>query len=171
MAEPMDRTDGPALWQRWRSASMGGPQGIAPDALMLAGYVEDRLSPDAAAAVEEWLAANPDAIGDLLAAREAASAAPPEAPEGVIARAAALLNAGDAHVLSFSAARKRQVGWRVIVARGGIAASLLIASLVGFVMGNDAYVSVASAASSEPARDLIDPPGGFFSSLDEEPNL
>ncbi len=171
MAEPMDGTDDLALWRRWRSAGSGGMTGPAPDPLLLAAYAEDRLTPDATASVEAWLAGNPDAVEDLLAARKAASAGLPEASEAVVARAMALVDAGDAEILSFPPPQARPRRWRLMVARGGIAASLLIASLIGFAMGNDAYVNVASLASLGSTQDLIDPPGGLFTSFDEEPSL
>ncbi len=166
-----DRTDEAALWRRWRSAAgLARPAGAEPDALLLAAYAENRLSAEAAETVENWLAANPDAADDILAARRAAGGTLPETPAAVAARAAELVSGG-AQILSFRRPLPRVANWRSAVAWGGIAASLLVTSLVGFTLGSDAYMSLARSEPTTIAHDLLDPPAGLFQGLAEEPSI
>ncbi len=172
MAGTRDRTDEAALWRRWRSAAgLAMAEDAGPDPLLLAAYAENRLPADAAEAVENWLVANPEAADDVLAARRAARELLPEAPLGVAGRAAALVAEGDARVVAFRRPVPRVAGWRTAVAWGGIAASLLVTSLVGFTLGSDAYVSLARREPTTIAHDLLDPPSGLFQSLGEEPSI
>lgn len=165
MAGPRDRTDEAALWRRWRSAAASGSAEAAePDALLLAAYAENRLP---AEAVEDWLAANPDGATDILAARRAAHEPLPEASPAVAVRAMALVSDGDAQILAFRRPVRRPVGWRAALAWGGIAASLLVTSLVGFTLGSDAYVNFARGTPTSLSRELLDPPSGLFQGGEE----
>ena len=172
MAGPMDGADEAGLWRRWRLAAGLGPAASAePGALTLAAYAENRLAPAAVEAVEEWLASNPQILQDILVARQAPKEAVPAASEAVMARAAALVGAGEAQVLAFRhpAARARRfgsaVGW------GAMAASMLVASLAGFAMGNDTYVTLAGSSRPSLSQELLDPPTGLFNGIDEDSNI
>lgn len=167
MVEPLNGKDELGLWRRWRSAAASSSAGAEIDALTLAAYAEDRLLPETIGAVEEWLAANPDAVADVLAARRAARQALPEAPAAVAARAAALVEMGDAQVLSFRP-QARMRSWRVAVRWGAMAASIVIVSFVGFALGNEAYVSLAGGAPLTFSQELLDPPAGLFNNADED---
>src|SRR5487761_1761861 len=102
MAGPMDSADEAGLWRRWRSAADDGlAPGAGPDALAHAAHAEDRLDPEATAAVAAWLADNPQAAQDVLAARQVRDGALPPAPEAIVARAAALVGGGGAQILAF----------------------------------------------------------------------
>src|SRR5260370_36795949 len=102
MAGPRDRTDEAALWRRWRSASASvDAAGAEPDALLLAAYAEDRLPEQAAEAIEYWLAAHPEGVADVLAARRAVRAESLAAPPPVVSRAASPFASGYARVLPF----------------------------------------------------------------------
>lgn len=102
MSEEKDKMEGAALWRRARPhVTEGGWQPVAedeaPDALLLAAYLDGRLFEDEAARLEARLAAEPALLGELLALREAvaAAAAGPEAAPapvlaGVVRRAQAL---------------------------------------------------------------------------------
>ena len=164
MTEPQDRTEDAALWRRWRSAA-APVDAVEPDPLLLAAYVENRLDPAEADLVEEWLVAHPALLEDVLAARRAAQTALPESPPAVVARATALLHHGDAQVLAFRRPVRR---WREAAAWGGIAASLVITSVVGFNLGTDVYGSLAGNGSATLSQELLDPPSGLFNTLDED---
>ena len=169
MAGSRDTMDEAALWRRWRSAAASAmTAGAEPNPLVLAAYAENRLPPHAVEAVEDWLAAHPEALQDVLAARQAAREALPAASPAVLARAAALVVEGNAQVLPFRHPATRVTSWRGAIAWGALAASLLVTSLVGFTLGSDAYVSLARSTSPALGHELLDPPMGLFHSLDEE---
>lgn len=168
MGGPMDSADEAGLWRCWRLAA--GEESAAaaePDALLLAAYAENRLAPAAAEAVEDWLAANPQIVQDILAARRVAKASLPVAPEAVVARAAALVAAEGAKVLAFRPPRR----WGGAVRWGAMAASLLVASLAGFAMGDDTYVTLAGGSPSSLSQELLDPPTGLFNGIDEDSSI
>lgn len=62
-------------WHRYRSATATTAP-VEPTAMMLAAYADRRIAPKDRAAVELWLARNPDRFDDILAARQAASERP-----------------------------------------------------------------------------------------------
>jgi len=169
MGGPMDSADEARLWRRWRAAA-GDPLAAdaEPDALLLAAYAENRLAPEAAEAVEDWLAANPQIFQDILAARRIGEGSLPVAPEAVVARAAALVGADDAKVLAFRRPAARPQRWRGAVSWGAMAASLLVASLAGFAMGDDTYVTLSAESSLSLSQELLDPPSGLFNGIDED---
>jgi anti-sigma factor RsiW len=157
-------------WRRWRATS----RKAAPvDPLLLAAYAEGRLDETAAEPVEAWLADNPEALEDIIAARAARDANDAAVPEGHIVRASALL-APAAEIVPFPSARVvRRRGWRDAAAWGAIAASLLATSMFGFELGSSAYANLfpqqqPAAAADSTANELIDPPTGLFTE-DEEP--
>jgi hypothetical protein len=173
MTEPTDRADDAALWRQWRAAigAAAGEATPAPDALLLAAYAESRLGEAEADAVESWLASHPDAIEDVLNAQRSLGGGPSEhAPEAALARAMALVSGSDPKILPFRRPAPRQASWRIVMARVGIAASVAAVSVLGFALGNDAYLSVlgGEAQSSALSQDLLDPPSGLFSDFAEE---
>jgi anti-sigma factor RsiW len=173
MAEPMGSTDEAALWRRWRHVAQdGGAAGAEPDELTLAAYAESRLDAEAVEAVEDWLAVNPQAARDVLAARQALALAGSAASEAIIARATMLVGAGGSgsQVLAFRRPQTRP-SWRRAAAWGAVAASILVASLAGFAMGNTTYVSLAGGTPSSLSQDLLDPPIGLFNSSDEDSSI
>jgi hypothetical protein len=163
MGEPQDSTEEAALWRRWRSAA-GRDAPVALDPLLLAAYAEDRLKAAEIDRVEEWLAAHPAAVEDILAARRAAQSALPESPPALVARAMALLHHGDVQVLAF---RRPVPRWRAAATWSCMAASLVIASVVGFNLGSDVYTSFAGAGSGAVGQELLDP-AGFLTNADED---
>lgn len=171
MAEPTGGPDQAALWRRWREAavSAGSDAPAEPDALTLAAYAEGRLGPEAIDGVEDWLALNPHAMADVLAARRAEDTAP-AAPAAVIARAMALCEAGTAEIRSFPGPASRRT-WRHAVAWGAMAASILVASFVGFETGNSTYATLSGgSAALSLSQELLDPPTGLFNA-DEDSNI
>ena len=165
MAGPVDRTAEAALWRRWRSAAAGRMAVAEPDTLTLAAWAEGRLSEREAEATEEWLAQHPEIWSDLAAARQGPQTVP--APAAVIARASALVEGG-AEVLPFRRPAPRSGSWRVAVAWAGMAASLLVTSLVGFNLGIDTYRSIAVDMRADGVQDLLDPPIGLFNGVEED---
>jgi hypothetical protein len=166
MPGPLDRIDDPALWRRWRSAGAAGVAAAEPDPALLAAYAEGRLREDAAEAIEDWLAANPATIQDILAARRAQDAPLPAAPVAIIARATALIGSGGAEVLPFR--RPAQRSWRVAANWSAMAASILVACYMGVAMGHATYTVLASGSVDSLGQDLIDPPMGYLSNFDED---
>jgi hypothetical protein len=167
MAEPETRAEDAALWRRWRAlAPDAAGAKAAPDPLLLAAYAEGRLGEAEAEVAELWLAAAPEALADVAAARAAIDAAGEQAPDAVIARAQSLIAASGPNVVPLVSRRVTpQLGrWRVAMAWGGIAASVLATSLVGFALGNDTYVSLTSAsapATDAAFNDLLYPSSGL----------
>jgi len=169
MTELGDRAEGAALWRRWRALSQAAPSHrSAPDPLALAAYAEGRFDEQQAETVEDWLADHPEALSDFAAARDSLDLTPPAAPEAVIARMQALIAPAERKIVPFPAARRG--GWRAAAAWSGIAASLLATSLFGFALGSNAYLGLngANISSDNAARELLDPPGGLFSTDDED---
>jgi hypothetical protein len=164
MAGSQDRTEEAALWRRWRSAAAPGPA-ADPDPLLLAAYVENRLGAADLDTVEEWLAADPALLEDSLAARRAAQAALPEASPAIIARASALVRSSEVGVVAF---RRPVQRWRAMAAWGGMAASLVVTSLVGFTLGTSTYGNFAGSSLATLSQELLDPPTGLFNILDED---
>jgi hypothetical protein len=171
MTEPMDRAEENALWRHWRAAvaKAAAEAAPAPDPLLLAAYAEHRLSEAAAEDVEAWLAHHPEAIEDVLAAAGSNADVLAAMPEAAVVRAMALVPASDARIVPFHRRTRPEVTWRIAVARAGVAASLLVVSLVGFALGTDAYTSLINGdPSTALSQDLFDPPSGVFSSFGEE---
>ena len=144
------------LWQRWRSLGETS-RAAEPDALLLAAYAEGRLSEGEGEAVEAWLTAMPEALGDLIAARGADRPRPVD--ERILARASALVSGAaapaGAEILPFRPrASQRLPQWRTALAWSSIAASLLCASLIGFSMGSDAYANLSGTQAADTADGL-----------------
>src|SRR5665213_357454 len=172
MAGPEERAEDLSLLRRWRLlARQAGTLGEAETALLLARYADGRLDEAGAEAIEAWLVDHPEAIGDIIAARSADEGAVPAATEAMVARAAALIAASDGNLVRFPAGgAPMRRNWRAAAAWSGLAASLLVTSLVGFALGDNAYSNLAAkGASAESAiHELLDPPAGLFAVEDED---
>lgn len=171
MPGPLDRQDDAAIWRRWRSAAAMGAVPAEPDALVLAAYAEGRLAEADAEAIEDWLALNPAAAEDIVQARRAEEVSHPAASMAVIARAAALVGAA-AEVLAFRRPTPSRRSWRSAASWGAMAASLVMAIVLGYTVGHDAgiYATLASGSATALGQELIDPPTGLFNGLDEDSN-
>jgi len=155
-----------ALFERWRShepASVETPTALDLDPMLLAAYLDGRLDEAAAAPIERLLAADPEALGDLVDLK-----AHPVAPE--IASAAFVRNAQAlvspalvspaATILPFAArpaahrsAPRRVTAW---AAWGAVAASLILISLVGFDVGMQTERNINDASGSGASIDILD---------------
>jgi anti-sigma factor RsiW len=169
MAGPMNSPEETALWQRWRRLAPA-PAGESPDALTLAAYAEGRLGPGEMEVVEDWLSANPDLVADVASARNVTLRPLPEADAGTVARAVALVAAEDGRVVS-PRRPTTSPGWQGVVRWSAMAASVLIASVVGFALGNDTYVSLAGHQPAIFGQELLDPPSGLFTGFEEDTNI
>ena len=90
MKEEKDKTkEGAALWRRARAGWQPVADDEAPDALLLAGYLDGRLGEAEAARLEARLAAEPALLDELLALREGLAETPEAVPDAVIERARA----------------------------------------------------------------------------------
>jgi len=169
MSGPMNSPEEMALWQRWRRLARA-PTGEPPDALMLAAYAEGRLGPAEMEAVEDWLSANADLAADVVIAHRTALEPLPEADAGIIARAMALVPAKEGDVVPLRRPAPSP-GWQGVVRWSAMAASILVASVVGFALGNDTYVSLAGYQPAIFGQELLDPPSGLFTGFDEDANI
>lgn len=130
----MTDSDGKALWGRFKAAE--------PDALTLAAYAEGRLAAEAAAAVERWLALDPDGAADVAFARAAPATADGAAAERVATRAARLVSA---QVLPFRGRTARRLAEAT-----ALAASVALIAYFGFMLGT------AQVPPNEDAAELFD---------------
>ena len=140
---PADRS----LWHRCRV--LDAAEDEAARFLDLAAYADGLLDIDEEERVAAWLATDPEAAADVVAARALASAEPISAGlEHMIARAGAIPTDADpefAHVVPFARRGRRVV--EVFAEWGSIAAAVALASWLGFAMGSD-----TSRALSEPRQ-------------------
>ena len=139
------------LWQRWQA--LGEKSRVAePDAMLLAAYAEGRLDEAEAETVETWLAATPEALSDIVAARSTYQRPPRLVYEHILDKASDLVpgvaTPASAEILPFRPRlTQRLPQWRTALAWSSIAASLLCASLVGFSMGSDAYMNLSGTST------------------------
>ncbi len=167
--------DGARLWARarpgWRAASTSQTAEEAPNPLMLAAYLDGALDEAGRAAVEAWMAAAPEAVDLMIAAREALAAETPgAAPVSLVSRAQGLVRAPVRESAGLGAWLRGLIGfepeaWRPL-AWAGVTAALLVVSAGGFELGRlgtDRLASVQTATLGddlelgldEPADDLI----------------
>ncbi len=166
----IDRS-GAALWRRWREAQATGDAAPEPDPLTLAAYAENRLGrsgvdpefDNQVGAVEAWLGTRPDAFDDVAAARRREAAA--AVSDAVILLAQALVAEPGQGVVAF---RPRRATWRVAAAWGGIAASLLVASLVGYSAGAEDWLALGGGdPGSSVEQELLGPANALFGGFEE----
>lgn len=167
MSQPRDQelADLAALWRRFHALdrSLRGQEADDADiALDLAAYADGRLAEAAAEAVDAWLAAHPETIDDVIAARGTSDTT---APQRIVDRAASLVagDSSDGRVVPFRPSPALR-SWRVHVARVAVAACLLLTGLAGFTLGSGAYDNLFSSTSA--SSDTVDQPTSFFSTED-----
>ncbi|HYL32403.1 MAG TPA: hypothetical protein VEU53_04575 [Stellaceae bacterium] len=164
--EDMKSAEQAALWRRFRALDRTLRDQAADDAdatHALAAYADGRLSEAATEAVEARLAAYPEALDDLMAARSAGDVI---APQRVVDRAAALVSGDstDGRVVPFRHSGVAYV-WRVNMARIAVAACLVLTGLVGFTLGSGVYGNLFPSSDSV-SGDTADQPTSFFSTED-----
>lgn len=162
--------DGAGLWARarpgWRSAV--APE--TPNPLMLAAYLDNTLNEAGREAVEAWMAATPEALELMVAARVQSRQGPQEAaPASLVSRAQGLVRAPVAvsaglgwlrGLIGFQPEAWRPLAW------AGVTAALLVVSAGAFELGRlgtERLIPVQTAALGDdlelglddPADDLI----------------
>lgn len=145
-----DRT----LYERWRSReSVPAETDIELDPMVLAAYLEGRLSEDESVPLERLLAADPAALDDLIACDPVT----PEIPSAAfVSRAQALV--GTATILPFAPPRRVVTAW---AAWGAVAASLVLISLVGFSLGMQTERNFNGSVGLGTSIDIIDQSSGL----------
>ncbi len=167
MTEETDKSKaGADLWDRaregWRAAA-AAPD--APESVTLAAYLDGTLDEAALERVEAWMAASPEALDLMIAARSAQAAAPEAAPDGLLSRAQGLVRAPPraaraglgawlSGLIGFQAEAWRPVAW------AGVTVALLVVSAGGFELGRLGALHLAPvqfAASDDLGFGLSDP--------------
>lgn len=163
-----------ALWRRWREGQAeAGDVAAEPDALTLAAYAENRLGrpgadpeTDAAiVAVEAWLFDRPGALDDIMAARSPTETA---ADAALVARVQTLVTETGGNVVKLRPVRR---DWRHAVAWSGIAASMILAVLIGFQLGTDDAFDLDNGQTTVTDQAPIGSPGNILSTDDEETGI
>lgn len=166
-----------SLWRRWREGqAAAGDAPAEPDALILAAYAEGRLGRPGAdpetdpviASVEAWLAAYPEALADLAAARLAADEI---ADPALIARASALIALPAGNVAALPMRARPRPAWQDAMTWSGIAATLLAAVLIGFQLGNTNAVDLSGSNTAAEQQMLIGSPNAFLATDDEDSGI
>jgi len=129
-----------ALWRHSRLTEVAEDE--AARLLDVAAYADGLLDSDDRERVAEWLEGDPDAAGDVAAARALAGADRQlePIPETVVGRASALVPPGNArpdNVVAFAPRRRWNTGLEGIARWGSLAAAVVVASWLGFSMGVD----------------------------------
>ncbi len=166
--------DGAGLWARarpgWRATIAPGSAEEAPNPLMLSAYLDGTLDEAGRAAVEAWMAATPEALDLMIAAREALAAETPgPAPVSLVSRARGLVRAPLRESAGLGAWLRGLIGfepeaWRPL-AWAGVAAVLLVVSVGGFELGRlgtERLVPVQTAALGDDLGFGLDDPGDDF---------
>jgi anti-sigma factor RsiW len=163
------------LWRRWQALG-DAPRAGEPDALSLAAYAEGRLSETEAEAVEAWLAAEPEALDDIIVAREINQHPPHLVYQHILGNACNLVAGDDTAAETLTTPMttnvvplRRLPQWRAALAWSSIAASLLCASLVGFSMGSDAYAGYSQTQTVDNSTtDSLDTPSTLDSYFNDD---
>ncbi len=169
--------DGAGLWARarpgWRATIAPVSAEEAPNPLMLAAYLDNTLDEAGRAAVEAWMAATPEALDLMIAAREVLSAETPGAPEtapiSLVSRAQGLVRAPLRESAGLGTWLRGLIGfepeaWRPL-AWAGVTAALLVVSAGGFELGRlgaERLVAVQTAAAGDDLGFGLDDPGDDF---------
>jgi anti-sigma factor RsiW len=136
--------------------------------LDLAAFADGSLDPEEQERVEAMLAPDPEAAGDVRAARELAGAAPTSAGlEQIIARAAALAPV-TGEVVPFAPRRGGRLV-SVLAQWGSIAAAIVLAGWLGFSMGSDASLALRDRPPNDTGLfpEFFDPATGLLRDLGE----
>ena len=159
----------PGLWARARAGWRSAITPEAPNPLTLAAYLDDTLEEAERDWVEAWMAASPEALDLMAAAREALGQAPGTAPVSLVSRARGLVRAPVVESAGFGAWLRGLIGfapeaWRPLV-WAGVTAALLVVSAGGFELGRlgtERLVSVQTAALDDDLELGLDDPADDF---------
>ena len=165
-----DATSGDrGLWRRYRENRQVRPALGEIDDGLIAAYLDGGLGTSEREAVEDWLAANPEAFETLVAAREIIrEGGRPRVPDAVLARAKALTQ--DAPQAPPQMAARRPAGPRVpflrnLVEWSAAAAAIIVACVVGFEFGLQSVAPTPEleiALGETPAVEMWAPAEGLL---------
>jgi hypothetical protein len=146
------------LWRR--AAEARGPSAPASEAdlLLLAAYLDGTLGESEHEAFEARLAAEPELLESVVAARAALAEEPGEAPAGVVARAQAIV--GSAGRAEAPSGNSFFGGWLQPLAWAAVGVLALIVTGAGFEIGRESYdavVEMRTVMSETLAFDFPDP--------------
>lgn len=143
------------LYERWRSTSRAAAV-AAPNALVLAAYLDGRLSEAEAEGVEAALATDPQLLDAFLDLKRPIV---PEIPSTALIREAQAAVPATAVIMPF---KSPKVGGRTGNSRtnpwaawGAVAASLVLVSLVGFDLGIQTERAISWPVGSEMSNDVF----------------
>ncbi len=123
------------LWRRYRAGREARPALGEIDDGLIAAYLDGGLGSSEREAVEDWLAANPEAFETLIAAREIIrEGGRPRVPDAVVARAAALAHGAPQAAPRRPAARSFP-SLRNLFEWSAAAAAIVVACVAGFEIG------------------------------------
>jgi len=141
------------------------PQPATADPLLIAAYLDGTVDAQGRDLVEAWMAGSAEAVDLVLGARAAAGTLPP-APRRLVARASALVP-GPAVGRGAPAPGGGVAEWLFGLLRPAVlaaTAAVLVAAVLGFELGREATLTVASARPlaaedglgfGPPAEDLL----------------
>jgi hypothetical protein len=166
-AKPLSDRD---LWQRCRLADAQEDEDLR--LLDLAAFAEGGMDPDEHERIAAFLAADPDAAGDVAAASATAGdvGISPAVIERIVARASALNTAapwGAGQILRLFRPR-RHLLLHGLAQWGSLAAAIAMAAWLGFTMGSDASLALRQPTVSggdATVIELFDPSTGFLHDL------
>jgi len=141
-----------ALWRRYRRSRDAAPETAAPDANLVAAWLEGRAAAHEAARVEAWFADAPGGAEELAALRELV-AAPPLAPEAGVA----VSPAGRPPMRSAAAWLRALVPAGSWPQAAATAAALVLACWLGFGLGEATYQGGARVSAAVAAELDFDP--------------
>lgn len=160
--DPRDR----ALWRRYRSGTAAREAPVAPDANLIAAWLEGRADDEESEAVEAWFADAPGGAEELAALRQLVDARP--APRQAEAR---LWAPGRSMPRAIAAGLRGALpAWSWPQGAGALAA-LVLACWLGFGLGEATYwggARVTAAVAAELGFDLEDLVEDEFAAAAEE---
>jgi anti-sigma factor RsiW len=161
-----------ALWQQSRMVEV-----VADEVayfLDLAGFADGTLDVDDRERVAERVAGDSAAADDVAAARALAAAEHlPSAPDHVVARASALVGSEPprrGNVVPLRWRLRAMPALRLAASWGSLAAAMAVVGWLGFNLGMNASLSVATVGQpSEEGflQEFVDPSSGFIRELNE----
>ena len=162
--------DGAGLWARARPDWGAAHTPETPNPLMLAAYLDGTLDEAGRETVEAWMAATPEALELMIAARAELGQAPGAAPENLVSRAQGLVRAPLRVSVGLGAWLRGLIGfepeaWRPLAWAGVTAALLVVVSAGGFELGRlgtDRLLPVQTAALGDDLELGLDDPADDF---------
>jgi len=158
---------GRALWQRTKAAGSATAAVTAAtpvDDMMIAAWLDGRLSEADSARVERHLVEHPQALQAALDIRNAlADAARAPVPDRVVVRAQALVGFEAERKVARGGLAGLFGGWRRALEMAAVGAAFVIVIAGGFSLGGGTQEAYAqSAANSDAAVELVLNPLGAF---------